>query len=113
MAARHPKIVTRYGFTGNGTAPGNTVIHEVSLGSSAAGYLLKSIRIFLTGQIVVSAQSVAGTLSGETPLGLISRFFVETVANKAGVPDGKIRNLTPRTALIRRIFDRGFKQPDV
>lgn len=114
MAATHPKPLYRYPFVN----PGVPVVHECKLGKSSLGNLLKGFRIYITGQIGLSAQSVAGVLNGEgSGWGLVTRLIVETKSNRGlATPDGKIVEIVPRTGLFRRIFERAtsnFKQPDI
>lgn len=114
MAAIRQIVRTPYAFTQPGAGIGGVIIHDIKgLGPAARGWLLKRVKFVLRGNYNVTALTTAGTLNGENPWGLVTRIICETSRNRDGVPDGKIRELTPRTLIRRRSFDRGFVQPDI
>lgn len=76
------------------------------------GAYLCQLRIVLRGTLTVAGGAANGTSLGPNPANLFTRFEVDA-ATKGVAPGGKIKNLSPRMAVSRRIFDRGFLQPDL
>jgi hypothetical protein len=91
-------------------AANNVIFHDVPM---MVGQLITYLAVFLRGSLVIAGGTVNGTALGENPAGLIQRFEVDAVSAAASIPGGKLKSLTPRTVLLRRIFDRGFKHTDL
>lgn len=77
------------------------VFHEVRKG----GYITE-LSVLLRGSVTVSAGTTNGTSQGENPGGLIQRFDLDAIS-KGVYPGGKLKSLSPRSVLRRRLVDRG------
>jgi hypothetical protein len=107
MAAKHYRNITRkLAFVKNGP-----LVHPLTL---TPGWLLMGIRIFLRGAVTLSAGAANGTLVGDNPGQLISRFTVDADPIPGGAYNGgNIVRLTPRSCKLRRKLDRGTLQADL
>lgn len=80
------------------------------------GAYILAATFFLRGSLVISGGTTNGTPVGENPGGLVQSIQLDTTTSGKpgfqGFRGGKLRNLTARSILRRRIFDRGWYQPD-
>jgi hypothetical protein len=107
MAAKHYRNITRkLQFVKNGP-----LVHPITI---TPGWLLMGIRVFLRGAAILSAGTANGTLVGDNPGQLFSRFTVDADPIPGGYYNGgNIVRLTPRSCKLRRKLDRGTVQPDL
>lgn len=77
------------------------------------GAFILTTTFFLRGSFVVSAGSTSGAFVGENPGAFLQSIQLDAVSNSPKFRGGKMRNLTARSILRRRIFDRGYLQPDL
>jgi hypothetical protein len=83
--------------------------HEIRKGG-----MVLDVTPVLTGTLVVTGGTVNGTATGENPGNAVQRFDIDATPRIGSpYPGGKIKSLTPRSVLCRRIFDKGFKQGDM
>jgi hypothetical protein len=86
------------------------LIHDMP---TRVGVMCTHSKVLLKGALVVSAGSANGTSIGENPGGLLQSIKVQATTIAAGYPTGTLKNLTARSILRRRIFDRMRFVPDV
>lgn len=92
----------------------NSPVYYALVIAGAAGWLLKSIDVFLRGNITLSAGAANGTANGENPGGLISNIDVDATAKPDGYyRGGKIKSLVPASILRGNLYDTGRFQDDL
>jgi hypothetical protein len=91
-------------------AENSPLFHQVPKGG-----LIQEITPVLSGTLVIAGGAASGVATGaENPGGLVQRFDLDAVTRIGSpYPAGKLKSVTPRSVLRRRIFDKGFFQPDL
>jgi hypothetical protein len=77
------------------------------------GYITE-MRLALRGAVSVAGGAQNGNAKAENPLGLIQRVIVEAVKRDGSrYPDGKIKDVSPRSQVRRRAVDKGKVLADI
>ena len=86
-------------------AEGGQLFHRFPL---EVGKFLTRVYIILAGSIVISGGTTSGAPIGENPGNLVQTVQVDAVSKGGGFRGGKLKNLTARSILRRRVLDRGW-----
>src|SRR4051812_13456838 len=89
-------------------AAASNKFHKIEL---EVGYSLVALVCILAGSLVVSGGTANGTALGENPALIgAQQFEIDATPSASNIPGGKIKSVTSRTVLRRRIIDQGIYQ---
>lgn len=91
-------------------AEGGRLFFDIPL---EVGAFLLATTFFLRGSLVISGGTTSGAFVGENPGAFVQSIQLDATSAGGKFRGGKMRNLTARSILRRRIFDRGYLQPDL